>query len=351
MSADWVASYRLQLHAGFPLGRGSAGAALPGRVGNQSCVPLALPAGRFRAASMDTMSRTRRGSARIWAANRLGRISSDCAPLARAADPPRHRAEPHVRLAAQSVVGRRAGTRALQRVRRLLRFQDPAAPALPRASVFAGAALRSGRRGGRTQDRGRGRGARGCAITRIPGRWDPHPGVACCRRAKRLTASAAGCFANSSDCSWSRIPGEQDRIDLCKLRGAERRMFSRKQQRCRTAAGRASNRADGDKDQLDAVLRRQFYVLHGWKLAGELTNYRRFFDIGSLAGIRAELPHVFAATHARIEDDDRARARSTACESIIRTACGSRSSTSSGCARCCRRGGSMSRRFWRTTSA
>ena len=51
----------------------------------------------------------------------------------------------------------------------------------------------------------------------------------------------------------------------------------------------------------DAVLQRQFYVLHGWKLSGELTNYRRFFDISSLIGIRAELPQVFAATHARIE--------------------------------------------------
>jgi (1->4)-alpha-D-glucan 1-alpha-D-glucosylmutase len=42
-------------------------------------------------------------------------------------------------------------------------------------------------------------------------------------------------------------------------------------------------------------------VLHGWKLAGELTNYRRFFDVSSLAGIRTELAQVVAATHVRIE--------------------------------------------------
>ena len=42
-------------------------------------------------------------------------------------------------------------------------------------------------------------------------------------------------------------------------------------------------------------------MLHGWKLSGELTNYRRFFDIDSLIGIRAERPEVAAATHARIE--------------------------------------------------
>jgi (1->4)-alpha-D-glucan 1-alpha-D-glucosylmutase len=63
----------------------------------------------------------------------------------------------------------------------------------------------------------------------------------------------------------------------------------------------AVSRAVNNRELLVAVLRRQFYVLHGWKLAGELGNYRRFFDIGTLSGIRTELPPVFAATHARIE--------------------------------------------------
>ena len=55
-----------------------------------------------------------------------------------------------------------------------------------------------------------------------------------------------------------------------------------------------------DPERLDSVLRRQNFQLHGWKLAGELTNYRRFFDIDTLIGIRAELPAVADATHARI---------------------------------------------------
>ena len=55
-----------------------------------------------------------------------------------------------------------------------------------------------------------------------------------------------------------------------------------------------------DPARLDAVLRKQFFVLHGWKLSGELTNYRRFFDVGSLVGIRTESPEVVAAVHARI---------------------------------------------------
>jgi (1->4)-alpha-D-glucan 1-alpha-D-glucosylmutase len=63
----------------------------------------------------------------------------------------------------------------------------------------------------------------------------------------------------------------------------------------------AVDRTQGDKELVHAVLQRQFYSLHGWKLAGELGNYRRFFDIGTLSGIRMESPAVFAATHARIE--------------------------------------------------
>jgi (1->4)-alpha-D-glucan 1-alpha-D-glucosylmutase len=63
----------------------------------------------------------------------------------------------------------------------------------------------------------------------------------------------------------------------------------------------AVERVQADRTAFDELLRAQFYQLHGWKLAGELTNYRRFFDIDTLVGVRAELPHVAAATHARIE--------------------------------------------------
>jgi (1->4)-alpha-D-glucan 1-alpha-D-glucosylmutase len=63
----------------------------------------------------------------------------------------------------------------------------------------------------------------------------------------------------------------------------------------------ALERVQGNPERLDAVLQRQFFTLHGWKLAGELTNYRRFFDVSSLSGIRTELPEVFTAVHARIE--------------------------------------------------
>ncbi len=63
----------------------------------------------------------------------------------------------------------------------------------------------------------------------------------------------------------------------------------------------AVSRVQNDKARIDALLRTQYYLLHGWKLAGELTNYRRFFDIDTLIGIRVERSEVVAATHARIE--------------------------------------------------
>jgi (1->4)-alpha-D-glucan 1-alpha-D-glucosylmutase len=54
---------------------------------------------------------------------------------------------------------------------------------------------------------------------------------------------------------------------------------------------------NSDADALDALLRRQNYRLAHWRTAAEEINYRRFFDISTLAGLRAEDPQVFADTH------------------------------------------------------
>ncbi len=49
---------------------------------------------------------------------------------------------------------------------------------------------------------------------------------------------------------------------------------------------------------LAELVGRQHYRLAYWRVADEELNYRRFFDIGSLAAVRVEDPDVFAATHA-----------------------------------------------------
>ncbi len=55
--------------------------------------------------------------------------------------------------------------------------------------------------------------------------------------------------------------------------------------------------ADG-RQRLHALLERQHYRLAWWRTAGDEINWRRFFDIIELAGVRAERPEVFDLIHA-----------------------------------------------------
>ncbi len=50
-------------------------------------------------------------------------------------------------------------------------------------------------------------------------------------------------------------------------------------------------------DRLHALLEAQAYRLAFWRVSGEEINYRRFFDINDLVGLRMEDPLVFAETH------------------------------------------------------
>jgi (1->4)-alpha-D-glucan 1-alpha-D-glucosylmutase len=50
-------------------------------------------------------------------------------------------------------------------------------------------------------------------------------------------------------------------------------------------------------DLLHLLLELQVYRLAHWRVSGEEINYRRFFDVNDLVGLRMEDPHVFAATH------------------------------------------------------
>ncbi len=50
-------------------------------------------------------------------------------------------------------------------------------------------------------------------------------------------------------------------------------------------------------DRLHELLEEQVYRLSYWRVAAEEINYRRFFDINTLAGLRVEIPEVFEAAH------------------------------------------------------
>jgi (1->4)-alpha-D-glucan 1-alpha-D-glucosylmutase len=53
-----------------------------------------------------------------------------------------------------------------------------------------------------------------------------------------------------------------------------------------------------DASALHALLERQHFRLAWWRAAGDAINWRRFFDINELAGVRVEDPPVFEAQHA-----------------------------------------------------
>lgn len=57
-----------------------------------------------------------------------------------------------------------------------------------------------------------------------------------------------------------------------------------------------------DPDRLDVLLSRQNYRPAFWRTAGRELDYRRFFDVHTLAGLRTEDERVFADTHALVLD-------------------------------------------------
>ena len=65
------------------------------------------------------------------------------------------------------------------------------------------------------------------------------------------------------------------------------------------AAAYSSATEDG-RTRLHRLLERQHYRLAWWGTAGDEINWRRFFDINGLAGLRIEDPEVFEATHATL---------------------------------------------------
>lgn len=69
---------------------------------------------------------------------------------------------------------------------------------------------------------------------------------------------------------------------------------------------RDADQADADTIPLAELLARQHYRLAFWRVANDELNWRRFFSINELAGVRIEDPAVFEKTHAlyfRLHDE------------------------------------------------
>jgi (1->4)-alpha-D-glucan 1-alpha-D-glucosylmutase len=96
------------------------------------------------------------------------------------------------------------------------------------------------------------------------------------------------------------VSGSIDRAAARTMRRSVRDAARRHPARIATDLARFSTNTPEGTARLHALLERQHYRLAWWHTAAEEINWRRFFDITSLAGLRVELPRVFEATHALI---------------------------------------------------
>lgn len=62
----------------------------------------------------------------------------------------------------------------------------------------------------------------------------------------------------------------------------------------------ALQHVSADPALLHDLLERQYYRLTWWRNAADEINWRRFFEVSELAGVRVELDEVFEATHAKL---------------------------------------------------
>lgn len=111
-------------------------------------------------------------------------------------------------------------------------------------------------------------------------------------------------YAQAFDVDWEfgggriRIPvlGSDSDVDALEIRDGELRYYDH---RFPLAEG-TYTAGDSTADDPRTVHDRQHYELVGWRRADNELNYRRFFAVNSLAGIRVELPEVFDEAHAEI---------------------------------------------------
>ena len=98
----------------------------------------------------------------------------------------------------------------------------------------------------------------------------------------------------------------EGRVERCERIKRDLAAHAKSSRAIRDAIDKAAAFACGDPRTAESfaplhrVLERQSYRLAFWRVASAEINYRRFFDINALAGVRAEDDAVFKATHALI---------------------------------------------------
>ncbi len=95
-------------------------------------------------------------------------------------------------------------------------------------------------------------------------------------------------------------PGEIDRYRVLATQATDAIRVLLQNPEVRAQVDATSAELVKDPREMHALLEEQFYRLAWWKLEGEIVNYRRFFNIGTLIGVRVESRAVFDAAHARV---------------------------------------------------
>ena len=96
---------------------------------------------------------------------------------------------------------------------------------------------------------------------------------------------------------------EQRRAELTELLPKLRDALRSEEMQPNQTCARTINGVEGDPqsfDRLHLLLDAQPYRLASWRTSAEEINYRRFFDVNDLVGLRMENPEVFAQTHCLI---------------------------------------------------
>ncbi len=104
------------------------------------------------------------------------------------------------------------------------------------------------------------------------------------------------CFADLEGLSLLETPGESELSAYHSATQVAARVLEGVQP---GALAERLNALNSNVEKLDALIQRQFYAVHSWKLAGEFVNYRRFFDVSTLVGLSTERSEVFDAAHNR----------------------------------------------------
>jgi (1->4)-alpha-D-glucan 1-alpha-D-glucosylmutase len=107
-------------------------------------------------------------------------------------------------------------------------------------------------------------------------------------------------YAEAFDVDWDfadgrvRLPvlGSDDDLDKLEIRDGELRYYDH-----RFPLADGSYSAGDDPREVHA---RQNYELVGWRRADNELNYRRFFAVNTLAGVRVEIPRVFDEAHEEV---------------------------------------------------